>query len=123
VTQAGRLDRLITVQRQQKGQESKYGTKTVEWVPLVYLPGSPLVAERFPAEHKDVMPSRAEGTSQGLVIAKNQARLRIRWRNDMDTSMRYILHGDTDVTYQLISGPAEVLGRKDQIEFMAERIS
>lgn len=120
---AGRMNRQITVQRKQTGQEAVYGTQTVTWVPLVYLPGSPAVAERFDAEVMDVMPSRNESVSQGLAVAKNMTRIRLRWRSDIDSSMRVVVHGDSDVTYQIVGGPAEVFGRKDTIEIMCERYS
>lgn len=116
-----RLDREVTIERQQTTQDATYGTDVVTWVALSYLPGSPLVAERFPAEVQDVMPSRDEAVQQGLKIGRSQTRCRIRWRDDIDSSMRVTIHGDTDRVYQIIGGPSEVFGRRQYLEMMLER--
>jgi head-tail adaptor len=115
------LDREITVERQSVTQDATYGTEVVTWIALSYLPGSPLVAERFPAEIQDVMPSRSESVQQGLAQARNQTRIRMRYRNDIDSSMRIVVHGDADVVFQIVAGPAEIFGRRAFIELMCER--
>ena len=120
---AGRLTRLITIERKQVTQDPQYGTEIITWVPLAVLPGSPAVAERFWAEVQDALPSRSESVLQGLAVARNQTRIRIRWRNDIDSSMRITVHGDTDVLYQIIGGPAEIRGRRIMLEMMCERYS
>lgn len=116
-------NRQITIERKQVAQETQYGTETVVWVPLVALPGSPTVAERFYAEIHDTLPSRSEAVTQGLEIARNQTRCRLRWRNDIDSSMRVTVHGESDVQYSIIGGPAEVGGRKRIIEMVLEKYS
>ncbi len=78
--QAGKLDRQITIERKSVTSDPNYGTEVITWAPLVVLPGSPPVAERFWAEVQDVMPSRSESVLQGLAVARNQTRIRIRWR-------------------------------------------
>ena len=120
---AGTLTRLITVERQQVVQDANYGSQVVTWVPLAVLPGSPPVAERFWAEVQDALPSRSESVMQGLAVARNQTRVRIRWRNDIDSSMRITVHGDADVIYQIVGGPAEIRGRRRMLEMMCERYS
>lgn len=100
-----------------------YGTELVTWVPLVALPGSPVVAERFYAEIQDALPSRSESVTQGLVVARNQTRLRMRWRDDVDSAMRVTIHEDTDRIMQIVGGPAQVGGRKQMIEMVLERYS
>ena len=120
---AGTLTRLITVERQQVVQDANYGSQVVTWVPLAVLPGSPPVAERFWAEVQDVLPSRSESVMQGLAVARNQTRVRIRWRNDIDSSMRITVHGDTDVVYQIVGGPAEIRGRRRMLEMICEKYS
>ena len=120
---AGRLTRLITIERKQVTQDAQYGTEIITWVPLAVLAGSPAVAERFWAEVQDVLPSRSESVLQGLAVARNQTRIRIRWRNDIDSSMRITVHGDTDVLYQIVGGPAEIRGRRIMLEMMCERYS
>lgn len=120
---AGSLNRLITVEKKQISQEPVYGTDLITWVPLIAQPGSPVIAERFHAEVQDVPPGRSESVALGLVTARNQTRIRLRWRNDITSDMRITLHGDTDVIYQIVAGPAEVDGRKELIEMVCERYS
>lgn len=119
----GKTRRRITIEQKQITQDASYGTELVTWIPLVAQAGSPTVAEKFDAEIQDVLPSRSEAVAQGLALARNQTRLRMRWRSDVTSDMRVIVHGDSDVYYQIIAGPAEVGGRKEQIEMMLERFS
>lgn len=116
-------DREITVEQKSVTQDATYGTEVIEWVPLVAVPGSPVVAERFAANVQDALPSRSESVVQGLAMARNQTRIRIRWRADIDSSMRIILHGDTDTYYQIVGGPAEIGGRKVALEMMCEKFT
>ena len=120
---AGTLNRLITIERKQVVQDASYGTEVITWVPLAVLPGSPAVAERFWAEVQDALPSRSESVQQGLAVARNQTRIRIRWRSDVDSSMRITVHGDIDVVYQIVGGPAEIRGRRIMLEMMCEKYS
>ena len=121
--QAGKLDRQITIERKSVTVDPDYGTEVIAWTPLAVLPGSPPVAERFWAEVQDVMPSRSESVLQGLAVARNQTRIRIRWRADITSAMRVIVHGDADVLYQIVGGPAEIRGRKTMLEMVCERYS
>jgi len=120
---AGKLDRQISIERKQTTQDPVFGTEIVSWVPLVAQAGSPTIAERFWAEVQDVMPSRAEVVQQGLTVARNQTRIRMRWRDDIDSSMRVTVHGDTDTVYNIVGGPAEIDGRKGLIEIVCEKFS
>lgn len=115
--------RLVTIEKKETTVDSTYGTEVVTWVPLVAEPGSPVVAEKFWAEIQDAIPSRAESVTQGLTVAHNQTRLRMRWRDDIDSSMRVTVHGDSDRVYQIVGGPAEIGGRKEMIEMVLERYS
>lgn len=125
---SGQLDRQITIQRKQVTQDAHFGTEVVTWVPLAVAPGQsdPSVGEKFWAEIVDVLPSRAESVALGLNVARNQLRLRMRYRDDIDSSMRVLLHGDgADQVLQIVAGPANVFkdGRKTLIEFVCERWS
>lgn len=130
---AGSLDRQITVERkavvgdpEYVAPDASYGTERVVWVPLVAQPGSPIVGERFWAEVVDTLPSRAEAATQGLTVGVRQTRIRMRYRDDVDSSMRVRLHGDgDDVVYQIVGGPSNVVkdGRKTLIEIVCERYS
>ena len=77
------------------------------------------------AEVQDALPSRSEAVRQGLAQARNQTRIRMRWRSDVDSSMRIVVHGDdADTVYQIVAGPAEIgAGRKREIEVVCERYS
>jgi head-tail adaptor len=113
----------ITVEKPPTGRDPNFNTPSGDWEPLAYLPGSPQVPERFWAERQDVMPSRSEAVTQGLQVARNQTRIRLRWRDDIDSSMRITVHGETDTLFQIIGGPAEIGGRKAYMELMCERYS
>lgn len=120
---AGRLDRQITIESRSIAVDPDTGDETVTWTPLSYEPGSPAVAERYWAEVQDALPSRSEAVTQGLPIARNQTRIRFRWRDDVNSTMRVTVHGDTDRDYQIVGGPAEVSGRKELLEIVCERYS
>jgi head-tail adaptor len=112
----------VTIEQKSVTQDPVFGTPIVTWVPLVGS-GSPVVAERFHAEVQDALPSRSEAVTQGLAVARNQTRLRMRWRDDIDSSMRVTVHKDSGVIYQIVGGPADIGGRKEHIEMVLERFS
>lgn len=119
----GRMNRQVTVERKVKSTDPEYGTQTVTWEPLAY-DGSPVSPIRFWAEVVDVLPSREEGDVQGLTLNRNQTRIRMRWRDDITSDMRILVHTDgTDRVYQIISGPADMDGRKSMIEMICERFT
>jgi head-tail adaptor len=120
---AGELDREITIERKQATQDPTYGTEIVTWVPLVAQVGSPVIAQRFNAQVQDALPSRSESVRMGLDLARNQTRLRMRYRTDIDSSMRVTVHGETDIVYQIVGGPAMIDGRQQFLELMLERYS
>lgn len=119
---AGALDRQITIEYPEKTQEQTYGTEVVTWRPLVTI-GSPPVAMRFRASVKDMVPSRSDAVTQGLAVARDQTRIRFRYRDDITGDMRVIVHGDHDTIYQIVGGPAEVGDRKSLIEVVCEKYS
>lgn len=119
---AGKLDRQITIESKSVTPDPVYGSEVVTWVPLSTV-GSPPVAERYWAEVQDVLPSRDEALRNGLVASCNRTRIRIRYRSDIDSSMRITVHGETDVIYQIVGGPAIIAGRKTLIELFCEKYS
>jgi head-tail adaptor len=121
--QAGKLDRQILVERKVSTVDPVFGTAVVSWEALSFLPGSPPVPERYWAEVLDALPSRSEAVQQGLQVARNQSRIRMRWRDDIDSSMRITVFGDTNRMYQIVAGPAEIAGRKGMLEMVVERYS
>jgi SPP1 family predicted phage head-tail adaptor len=113
MARAGKFRDRITVQYKVETQEAIYGTTAIVWTAL---------AARIPADVHDMLPSRAEGVQQGLEIGRTQTRIRIRHRTDITSAMRIVVHGTTDETYQIVSGPAE-LGHREQLEMMCERMT
>lgn len=119
---SGELDRLISIEYKEVSQDVTYGTEIVTWQPLVSLPGSPRVAAPLWANVVDVPPSHSEAVKQGLAIARNQTKITMRWRGDVDSSMRITAHMNPDVVYQIVGGPA-MIGRKHWLEMVCERFS
>lgn len=68
------------------------------------------------AEVQDVLPSRAERQEGGFTTTTGRARVRMDYRTDITTDMRFIGKGRM---MTIVSGPAE-LGNRDGIEFMVE---
>ena len=117
---AGDFDCQVTIEKRSTTQDAKYGTQVVTWVPLVTSNGA---AVRFWAQVEDEIPSRSESVRQGVAMSANRAVVRIRYRNDIDSSMRVTVHRDTAVLYQIVGGPAQVGGRKLMLEMVCERYS
>ena len=118
------LDREITVEKKSVTKDADYGTEIIAWIPLVAEVGCPLVAQRFDANVQDVLPGRAESVLNGtLSIARNLTRIRLRYRTDIDSSMRVTVHGDRDRVMQIVGGPAEIGGRQQYLELLCEAIS
>ena len=113
MTRAGKFDRHVSIEYKTVERDASYGTEVVTWERL----------ELVRAEVQDMLPSRSESVAQGLALARNQTRIRMRYRNDVTSDMRIVVHGDEDVVYQIIGGPAEVGGRKQMIEMVCERYS
>jgi head-tail adaptor len=123
----GDLDTPVIVQRKAIAADPEYvapdgtfGTEKTVWVPLVRSYGDPSAAVVLWANFQDALPSRSESVLQGAVTARNQTRMRMRWRDDMDSSMR-IVAVRTLAIYQIIGGPA-MLGRRQFLEVQCERI-
>lgn len=110
--QPGRMLRRISIEFPVYETDEGYGSRLVRWDPLTTCD----------AEWQDILPSRSEAVRGGLTTARNQTRLRLRWRPDIDSTMRIVLHGDADTVYQIVGGPAEI-GRKEKLELVVERYS
>jgi head-tail adaptor len=65
---------------------------------------------------QDVLPSRSEAVKNGLAVGTKQKRLRFRYRDDVDSSMRIMLD---NVAHQIVGGPAE-LGQHEYLECVVE---
>lgn len=110
---SGQLDRRITIERKTTAPDPDYGTDVVTWT---------VFASRIAAQVQDVLPSKSESAGQGISIAAQPARVRIRYLAGITPDMRIVVHGVTDRLMQITAGPAE-LGRREGIEFMAMQYS
>lgn len=117
---AGNLDCRIVIEYPVATVDPTYGTEVITWHPLV-ASGSPLSAVPLWAQWQDVLPSRSESVQNGLAMARNQSRLRLRYRSDMTSAMRVTDYA-TGVVYQIVGGPA-VIGRNQWVEMVVERYS
>lgn len=101
-----------TVQYKQVANDATYGTEVVTWRRLCDVH----------CEITDLLPSRSESVINGnLAVNKLQSRIRMRYRSNVDTTMRLVIkRGGVEYMYQLIAGPAEI-GNGKYIEFVAER--
>ena len=74
------------------------------------------------AEVMDVLPSRqqAEQTRAQLQVATQRSRVRMRYRTDIDSTMRCVIGG---LMHHIVSGPAEIGDRHSLIECIIERYS
>jgi len=120
--QAGKFDTLILIERRTVVPDAVYGSDTIVWVPLE-LSADAVTPVKFWANVQDALPSKAEGVTQGLPVAKNQTRIRLRWRNDVRSDQRVTVYRDPVVILQIVGGPADIDGRRSEIEIMCERYS
>lgn len=118
-----KFTRFVSFEVPPTGRDAVYGTPTGDWTPIAYAPGSPPVAAKWAGEWMPVMPSRSESVRQGLQIAREQVRFRMRWRNDIDASMRVRLYGDGESIWQIVGGPTPIEGRQRRLEVVLEQFS
>lgn len=116
---AADLDRQITIEKKTVTRDPTYNTEVVGWAPLIAAPNS-----RIWASVIDVPASRSEIlVPGGVLVTKNQTKVTIRYRPDVNSAMRITVHGETNDVYQIVSGPTEVYGRKQFLEMMCEAYS
>lgn len=106
---AGKLNQRISFQTNGTTRDPVYNTPVEGWT----------TAFTCWAEVEDVLPSRADRVAGEISIAARPARIRIRYRTDVDGAMR-ILFGSR--VFRIVAGPA-VIGNKDGLELMAEEYS
>lgn len=104
-----RLNTKCEIQYKSVTQDATYGNESIRW-------GLKAIVW---AELQDILPSRSENITNNLDVATNRTRVRMRYRTDIDTTMRFLARG---YTYQFIAGPA-MIGRNEYMEFVAERYS
>lgn len=101
------LDRRCRVEYPVKSKDTVHGSAVTTWT---------LKAVIW-CNIQDVLPSRSEAVKNGLAIGAKQSRLRVRYRTDLDSSMRIVI--DSNI-YQIITDFVEV-GKKEYSEAMIER--
>jgi len=67
----------------------------------------------------DMLPSRGEKLAEGINVATRPARVRMRFRDDVTSSMRFVMG---DRIMQIIAGPA-IIRQRSGVEFMVEEYS
>ena len=112
MARAGRFNVQVTIQQKSVTQDTTWGTEVVTWTAL----------DTVWADVQDILPSRSEAVQQGLSVGRQQVRIRIRYRTDVTSAMRIVVHDESDETYQIVGGPAE-LGNRDQIEMVCEKFT
>ncbi|BBB65909.1 hypothetical protein UNDYM_1656 [Undibacterium sp. YM2] len=110
----GSLDRRCRVEYKQSGNDADYGSEVPNWALLGV----------FYCNVQDILPSKSSETTRGdkLQVNVSRTRIRMRYRTDINATMRIIIDRPNPVTYQIVTDPAEI-GKKDGIEFLVERYS
>ncbi|MRV72567.1 head-tail adaptor protein [Duganella sp. FT92W] len=106
-------DELVTIERRTGATDPDYNTQLDAWE---------TVAGNVWANVQDVLPSRAEQTSNRVRVATKQTRLRIQSDIAVSPDMRVKLHGRGDIVMQIVAGPALMDDRMHN-EFMLEGYS
>ena len=114
---AGNLDTPVSIEYKHTEQDA-YGADAVTWVRLALVW----------AEVLDVLPSKSEGLASGAIrggdqalqLATDRTRVRMRYRPDITSDMRLVVHGGHDAIYQIVAGPS-VIGRREGLELMCEK--
>ena len=106
---AAKLDRYLRIERPVVTGDGEYGPVVLSWV---------LVEEAW-AEVRDILPSKGEAIAGGFDVAKRPARVRMRYRTDIDNTMRLVDPERNGRIMEVITLPAE-LGRREAIEFMVQ---
>ena len=110
---AGQLNRRCLIEKRSVTQDAQFGSEVITWVK---------VAEVW-CEVRDVLPSRStEKPVLSLKVETQKTRIRMRWRTDLNTTMRLTINRPPLSIYQIIGGPAEI-GNREYIEYIAEEFS
>jgi len=81
--------------------------------------GSWVLVDEVWAGVVDMLPSRGEKLAEGINVATRPARVRMRYRDDITSSMRFVMG---DRIMQIIAGPA-IIRQRSGVEFMVEEYS
>lgn len=109
---AGDMRSRIRIESRSQFTDPDYGTTTETWS---------LFAEVW-AEIVDTLPTRAEANVNGLRVATDQARVRIRFLPGVNAAMRIVELNGMRRTFQIIAGPSMTKWR-EELEMMVEGYS
>lgn len=108
-----KCDEKVTIERKATARDPDYGTEVGGWE---------VVASRYWANVQDELPRTPELTEQGLRLAKQRTRLRMRGAASFTGDMRVTLHGHGDRVMQIVIGPV-MLDDRVHFEFALESYS
>jgi head-tail adaptor len=108
----GNLDRFVRVEQFTTVQDPVFGSETKTWA--TYL-------ETW-ANVEDITTNNQERTNSDLRQLTRPCRVKMRYFDGIDATMRIVLLDRDNRLLQIVSKPAE-LGRKDGIEFMAQEFA
>ncbi len=109
----GKLDKRIEVQTRSAATAGAHGGKNYTWA----------TTDTIWANIQDQIPSRAEAVVAGAKeVSINRTRIRIRWRDDVDSTARFKLLLPVERIFQIVGGPAEIGGRKAYLEYICEEV-
>jgi head-tail adaptor len=106
----GKLDRLVRVEQVTVAQDPDFGTATRTWTTYI--------RETW-ANIEDITTNNQERTNSDLRQLKRPCRVKMRYFEGIEPSMRLVVLDRGGRILNIVSKPAE-LGRKDGIEFIAE---
>jgi len=106
---AGRFKDRLRIERPVK-DDSFTGAGAGTWEPVATVR----------AEVLDALPSRGERLAEGLNLKTRPARVRIRKRDDITSTMRFVMGARI---LQIVAGPAVIGRRREGMEFMVEEYS
>lgn len=105
-----KCDEKVTIERNVGTVEPVYGTTEDSWIPFL---------TNYWAWVEDVLPGRAESTTNGLRKGVTQTRLRMEGAAAVTLDMRVVLHNRGNKVMGIISGPA-MLNDRMHYEFALE---
>lgn len=105
---AGKLDRLIRIEQRSVAKDTATGAELVTWVTLADVWASREDATNPGATEEYMRPG-------GLEVAGGISTIKIRWRADVDTSMRLNLNPGGAAQLRQIIGMAEI-GRREGLK-------
>lgn len=108
----GTLNARCRIEYPEHSQDLTYGGDVITWKLL----------DVVWCNYQDELPSKSNVVKSGLALGTNPMRIRMRYRSDIDSSMRVTINRPDATYYRIVGGPAE-LGDKDGIEIMVESFS